>query len=204
MLQRALVPVLALVCVLFGGRLAAAETPLLAASELVPMLKAGGYVLYFRHAATDRSREDAHPVKFDDCTNQRVLSAAGQTQATEIGQAMRRLEIPVGDIASSPYCRCRNTAELAFGRYRVDENLYFAMTAGPQERRRISTALRSMLSRPPAGGRNDVIVSHTANLREAAGIWPKPEGVVWVIKPDGKGAFTALGKIDPGEWRSLH
>ena len=33
---------------------------------LLPMLKQGGHVIIFRHAATDDSQKDVYPLNFDD------------------------------------------------------------------------------------------------------------------------------------------
>jgi hypothetical protein len=57
-----------------------------------------------------------------------------------------------------------------------------------------------MLSTPPAKATNAVIVSHTANLREAAGIWPKPEGVAYVFRPLPEGKFEAIAMVLPEDW----
>jgi hypothetical protein len=51
---------------------AAAQT--LAGADLLAALRAGTYVIDFRHADTDHSRQDQRPVNFDDCATQRVLS----------------------------------------------------------------------------------------------------------------------------------
>lgn len=194
-------PVLLLIFnLVLGIEVGSSEEQQLPIGQLVERLREGGYTLYFRHAATDHTRDDNHPVDLNDCKTQRNLSIQGRTQAKMIGKELNRLGISVGEVLTSPYCRCRDTAQLTFGHHQIDENLYFAVVAGPEERRRISGILRSMLSRSPAVGTNNVIVSHTANLREATGIWPKPEGVAWVFQPDGSGGFKVLGKIDPTEW----
>jgi phosphohistidine phosphatase SixA len=187
----------------FNAMVGAADSADVSTVDLAQMLKQGGYLLYFRHSLTDHSKDDNHPVDFDGCATQRNLSEQGRNQAKSIGEHMRRLGIPVGEVLSSPYCRCRDTAQLAFGRHQVDKDLYFAISAGPEERRRITRALQLKLSETPAAGTNNVIVSHTANLREATGIWPKPEGVAWVIEPDGAGGYKALGKIAPTDWQRL-
>lgn len=191
-------------CLALPASALAQSSDYLTAVELVERLRQGGHILYFRHAQTDRSQEDQHPVKLEDCSTQRNLSAEGRQQATQIGVHMKRLGIPIGKVTSSPYCRCVETAQLAFGRSVItDDNLYFAMTAQAEERQRISRVLKQRLTQKPAAATNDIIVSHTANLREATGIWPKPEGVIWVIKPDHSGGYQALGKIDPSEWQGL-
>src|SRR6478672_10676044 len=46
--------------------------------RLAAELKKGGYVIYFRHAATDFSKPDGAMTSYDDCANQRLLSADGR------------------------------------------------------------------------------------------------------------------------------
>ena len=45
-----------------------------------------------------------------------LLNDAGRAQARSIGESRRALELPLGDVLASGYCRTRQTAELAFGR----------------------------------------------------------------------------------------
>lgn len=181
---------------------AASDSPeeLLSADELIDALKQGGLVLYFRHAETDHSSDDQHPVDLADCSTQRNLSEQGRNQAKGIADAIARLGIQIDEVLSSPFCRCRDTAQLAFGRYRADDNLYFTVLVDKEQRAKQSEWLRQTLTTPPKPGTNKVIVSHTGNLREATGIWPKPEGVAWVILPKGNGRYEALGKIEPSFW----
>jgi hypothetical protein len=73
-----------------SGEAAPAETvPVRSALPLVRALRRGGYVIYFRHAATDPSPDDADPVVLSDCDTQRNLSAAGRTQARSLGPNMK-------------------------------------------------------------------------------------------------------------------
>lgn len=87
--------------------------------ELLAALRAGGHVIYFRHAQTERDYADqADPnMSLDDCETQRKLSEAGMQDARDIGAAFEAKEIPIGRIVTSQYCRAWQTAELAFGRF---------------------------------------------------------------------------------------
>ena len=62
---------------------------------LVSSLKDGGYVIVFRHGATDDSQKDVHPFKFDDMTAQRQLSEKGRDMARELGVALKKLGVPI-------------------------------------------------------------------------------------------------------------
>ena len=69
-------------------------------APLAERLRRGGYVLAFRHAATDFSTTDTTR-DLRDCSRQRNLTAKGRRQARSIGREFRRLGIPVGRVLAS-------------------------------------------------------------------------------------------------------
>jgi phosphohistidine phosphatase SixA len=172
-------------------------------SSVLGELRRGGLVVYFRHATTDLTGPDDAASDLAKCETQRNLSPAGRAQATQIGHAFQALKIPVGTVITSPFCRTIDTAKLAFGRFTVNNDLYFAIGTSAGETTRFANSLRRMLSTPPAKATNAVIVSHTANLREAAGIWPKPEGVAYIFRPLPGGAFEAIAMVLPEDWGAV-
>lgn len=174
--------------------------------EIVEKLKAGGHVLLIRHMATVRSPDQWIGVDYDDCTTQRVLSEKGKQQARSLGQAFKNLGIPVGEVIVSPYCRCRETAELAFGKPGTEsETLSVWDELEMEEKTQRGTEIRKMLDTPPAKGTNTVLVTHTGNLLWSFGLDSKPEGLTHVFKPTGLslGRATYLGRVNPDEWRTL-
>jgi phosphohistidine phosphatase SixA len=176
------------------------EQALAPLAAILPELQGGGLVIYFRHAATDADGVGDETADLTRCETQRGLSPHGREQASEIGSAMRELRIPIGTVTSSPFCRCKDTAQLAFGKFTVEPDLFFAIHAGAAEAARLGAALRRMLATAPAAGTNAVIVAHTANLREAAGIWPKPEGAAYVFRPLSDGRFEPVARVAPEDW----
>jgi phosphohistidine phosphatase SixA len=172
-------------------------------SSVLGELRKGGFVIYFRHGATDQTGSSDDAADLAKCETQRNLSAEGRAQATQIGKAFQALRIPVGTVTTSPFCRAKDTARLAFGRFTVDKDLYFAIGASAGETKRFADSLRRMLSTPPEKATNAVIVSHTANLREAAGIWPKPEGVAYIFRPLPGGRFEAAAMVPAEDWDKL-
>jgi phosphohistidine phosphatase SixA len=177
--------------------------PALTGKTLVDELRNGGFVLYLRHAATERISIDRRLLNLNDCSTQRNLSVQGREQVREIGKAFRELRIPVSAVLSSPYCRCRDTAKLAFGEVRILADLRFALVEDRQSTDLLAAKLRDLLSSPPPPGTNVVIVSHTANLKEAVGIWPKPEGVTALFKPLETGELGYFGMVQPEDWSTL-
>lgn len=190
----------------FAGAARAAEPVTFDADTLallLPELRKGGYVIYFRHAVTRRDQEDAHSGRTEDCATQRNLSEEGWAQALAIGAAFRTLRIPVGRVLSSPFCRAVDTARLAFHSVETSVDLSFAISLKKHEREAKGAVLRRLLAEAPAPGVNTVLVAHTANLEEAAQIWPKPEGVAVLFQPDGRGDFRVVGRVPPELWRSV-
>ena len=83
-------------------------------AELISLLQEGGYILYVRHGTTNHNEKDSLNRNFEICSNQRNLSAAGIKQTNQIGERLRALNIQVEKTWSSPFCRCKDTAENIF------------------------------------------------------------------------------------------
>jgi hypothetical protein len=140
--------------------------------DLLAALQQGGYTLVFRHAPQDVMDRDSllafdlltltqagleHPT----FTKGLCLNARGRAEAWLIGQAVRELAIPVGKIWSSPVCRARELAEIAFGR--IDHVIpalgYRSMFTSPAEADEARHHIRALLVEPPAAGTNNVLTS---------------------------------------------
>lgn len=159
-------------------------------------------MLYVRHAATEATQDDATP-DLDDPGTQRNLSAAGRADAREIGRAVSRLNIPIGRVLASPYRRTVETAELAFGKGRVEESRDIINEVYPgTDDDALARGLRRLLSQRPAGGENTVLVSHGFNLSEATGL-AAAEGETVVFDPGGGKPLTPVGRIGVDDWRAL-
>jgi phosphohistidine phosphatase SixA len=175
----------------------------LSGHSLVSALRTGGYVIYFRHTATDRSQTDQDRADFANCSTQRNLSTEGRQQAAAIGLAFKSLAIRVNKVVTSPYCRARDTGQLAFGQVVTDEILSYSIGADSADTERRASALRRMLSEQPAAGRNTVIVAHTSNLKEATGIWPNEEGTAVIFRPKGDSHFEPVALVKMDEWATI-
>ncbi len=177
-----------------------APTPLVADSTgpLIDQLRGGGLVIYWRHAKTDWQKRDSDLSDMDRCATQRNLSAEGQGEARQVGEAFERLGIPVGDVLTSDFCRNRDTAVLAFRRYQRMPDLFnLPATSDPARRNRLVYALREMLAKPPEDPSvNTVIVGHNLNLRVAANVFID-EGGIAVFQPLGPEGFRHLGSLRP-------
>lgn len=173
----------------------------LAGEDLVTALRDGGHVLYLRHTATTRGGAD-DLTTLGDCAAQRPLSEAGRADARALGEAVRALDVPVGDVLASPFCRTVETAELAFGDgVRTDERL-LALAPDGSNLPALRDGVRALLADEPDDGRNTVLVGHVSNLRAAVDVQPDEGGTV-VLRPDGDGGFTVVGEVPPQGWQAL-
>ncbi|MCK7496943.1 MAG: hypothetical protein MZW92_43185 [Comamonadaceae bacterium] len=77
-------------------------------------LRRGGHALLIRHAQTEPGVGDPPGMRLDDCSTQRNLVGRGPRAGARIGDALRVRAIPVAEVRSSQWCRCLDTARLAF------------------------------------------------------------------------------------------
>ena len=179
---------------------ARAEIERLTPPELVRALRRGGYVLYFRHAATDFSMTDLRGAPLADCRRQRNLNARGRAQSRTIGRAVRALGVPVGRVLASSYCRTLETARVAFGRATPTTDVT-ALPQSPTERERMRRirALRRLLARAPRAGQNDVLVAHLFNIQAAANV-SIAEGEAAIFRPLGRRGFRLVARVTADGW----
>ncbi len=83
--------------------------------QLAEGMRQGGLVLLLRHAETVPGVGDPPGFRPNDCPTQRNLNEAGRAQARRLGQWFRQNGIAPTRVLSSPWCRARETASLAFG-----------------------------------------------------------------------------------------
>jgi hypothetical protein len=169
-------------------------------AALVRELRSGGYTLYFRHTATDFSQGDGAMTAYDACATQRNLSEAGRAQAREIGEAIRALALPVGDVVASPFCRTLETGRLMFGR--AEPSTVVRGFEGTNRANADYGPLRALLASPPKAGTLRVITSHGNPFRAIAGPPHLDEGEAAVLKPAG-GGFVVVARIRRGDWPAL-
>lgn len=173
--------------------------------QLLDSLKQGGYVIYFRHAETEKDYADQVTAVMGNCSTQRTLSEYGWNQAKMIGEAFRKYSIPVADVIASQYCRAWQTADLAFGRHVKNGDLNFpkAEDYTDEQVADMKARLVPMLTKLPPQGENTVIVGHDDLFEAATGIYPAPQGLAYVVKPDGNGGFELIANLLPEEWMKL-
>jgi len=159
-------------------------------------LKAGGHVVLIRHAVTEPGIGDPPGFRLGDCSTQRNLSAQGRADAQSIGKTFRRRGIPVSDVLSSRWCRCLDTAQLAFGRAMPAAMLDSMFNDDdPKRNGEKIRAVKAAIARRSTSG-NLVLVTHNRNIQALTGVSPS-SGEMVVVLPDARGELKVVGRLVP-------
>lgn len=181
---------------------------------VVQALRAGGYVVHWRHASADvcSDRTDlgtaattSVPDWWKSCdadcgtATARQLNANGVAESIAIGDAFDTLGITVGRVLTSEFCRNVETAALMdFGPVleEVQELTFFVY----DEASRCSDSF-ALLGMPPAAGTNTALIGHSGNS------CPPLSQLAWaeaaIYKPDGTGGTTFIDRVLDDEWLTL-
>ncbi len=81
--------------------------------NLINQLEYGEKLIFIRHAYAPGSG-DPNNFNLNDCSTQRNLNNEGKKQAQYIGEFFKEYDIKIDKILSSEWCRCKETAEIAF------------------------------------------------------------------------------------------
>jgi broad specificity phosphatase PhoE len=138
--------------------------------KLWSLLKGGGQVILIRHTVTTPGVGDPPGMRLDDCSTQRNLTDAGRAHARRIGEAFRSRGIPVERVVSSPWCRCLETAHLAFGKAEVSDALS-NLFGRPDNRERQLSQMRALIAARQGLG-NLVLVTHGSTIQALTGVSP--------------------------------
>ncbi|MDO9072085.1 MAG: histidine phosphatase family protein [Rubrivivax sp.] len=183
-----------------GLALPLASLPALACGQApgaaVNALRTGGVVIAFRHALAPGTF-DPPGFTLGQCSTQRNLNDDGRAQARRIGQWFQRQGLTPARVLSSPWCRCTETAQLAFGGAEAWPALGSPRGYAEQTNAEHLGLLRGALSeaaRQP--GRFDVWVTHMFVL--AALVQENTSsGEGLVLRADGRGGVQVLARVAP-------
>lgn len=156
-------------------------------------LKSGSHIVLIRHAVTESGIGDPPGFTLGDCSTQRNLSAQGRTEAKRIGDAFRRRGIPIADVLSSRWCRCIDTAQLAFGRVKPVAMLDSMFNdAAASESKKVDDVLAAVARHSGPG--NLVLVTHAANIQALTGV-SASSGEMVVAALDGPRKLKVIGRL---------
>jgi len=192
-----------LVCVVVLNGIGTGAGQTLSGSPLIKSLQAGGQVIVMRHASSPRDvPPNPNP---DNVPPERQLDEKGRTTTSAMGDALRRLKIPVGEVMTSPTYRARETARLA---RLLNPKPVPELGEGTGTMQAVSPAQTEWLLKKVKEfprGTNTVLITHVPNITAA---FPDAtpaavEGEALVFGPDGKGGARLVGRIKIEEWPSF-
>ncbi len=163
------------------------------AVETWAALREPGAVLIVRHAETVPGIGDPPGFRIDDCATQRNLSEAGRKQAIAMGRMLAERGVTVAKVESSRWCRCVDTARLAFPQLSV---AYLdALNSFFEDRSTADAQTRALRARIAAwkGPGVLVLVTHQVNISALTG-QSTAMGEAVVLRPAGD-TVSVLGTV---------
>ncbi|HEY6343035.1 MAG TPA: histidine phosphatase family protein [Bryobacteraceae bacterium] len=188
---------------LLAASFAPAQT--LEGGALVKALRQGGYVIVMRHTSSPREIPDKQTANPDNTKPERQLDAEGRATAAAMGQALRDLKIPIGEVLSSPTYRALETVKFArFGpaKPQVELGDNGQDMQGGTEAQAVWLRKRVTQFQP---GTNVLLVTHAPNLtrafpQQANGV---ADGEALIFGPDGKGGAALVARVKVEDWPKL-
>ena len=84
--------------------------------KILNSLQEGGKLIFIRHAIAP-GNGDPNNFNLEDCSTQRNLNEKGIKQSEKIGFFFKNNKIKIDKVISSEWCRCKDTAQIAFGKF---------------------------------------------------------------------------------------
>jgi phosphohistidine phosphatase SixA len=182
-------PLLVLLCALMP----AVVPPAAAEEEPWALLRQGGHVVLVRHTVTTPGVGDPEGFRLEDCSTQRNLSEEGRQHARRIGEAFREFRVPIETLMTSPWCRCVETAGLAFGSGAEVWNALSNLFGRPENRQKQVDALSARIEGWRGKG-NLVLVTHGSTVMALTRISPQT-GEMVILAPRGEGRFAVAARL---------
>jgi phosphohistidine phosphatase SixA len=161
-------------------------------------LKQGGHVAFIRHEATEPGVGDPPGYRLEDCATQRNLSAQGREAAKRMGERLRAEGVTVDKVYTSPWCRCRDTATLAFGKaedWDALSSFFEDRSQEPKRTERVKNRVGTYSTKKPKG--TIVMVTHNVNIQALTQLGVG-QGEIVVARPDGCCGLKVVGRIALG------
>ena len=158
--------------------------------KLINQLEEGGKLIFIRHAYAPGSG-DPDNFNLNDCSTQRNLSEKGRNQAKNIGKFFNINKLWVEKVFSSEWCRCKETADLAFNNFKTPKFLN-SFYSRKFEKNRIEQILDlKKFVKELNGKENVVLVTHYVVISELLNYTPSSGEIVVSDRN-----FNVIGNIE--------
>jgi len=158
--------------------------------QIIIDLKKGSNVIFIRHAYAPGGGD---PDNFDikDCSTQRNLSESGRKQSKKIGNFFEKNKIPIEQVITSEWCRCKETAQIAFGKFETKNflNSFFSSKFLKNKKTQIKD-LKKFINNWNSD-KNLILVTHYVVIKEVLDYAPSSGEIVISDKN-----FKRIGNIE--------
>jgi phosphohistidine phosphatase SixA len=150
----------------------------------------GNKIILIRHSLAPGGG-DPTGFKIDDCKTQRNLNKKGINQSKKIGKLFKKNKVPINQVLSSQWCRCKDTAKYAFGKYNEFKalNSTFQSPFDKNEGKQLKE-LYNYVKKWNGNGKNLVLITHYSIITAVTNAVPSSGEIVVADKN-----FKVLGTI---------
>ena len=155
----------------------------------------GGHAVVMRHARISGHAKALVLDSKGNCANEENLSDEGRAQAQRLKAMLDKAGVKFDAVLTSPFCRARDTAQLAFGKAAVEPNLTALELGTPEQARARTKSITDVLAAHASKG-NVALVTHRPNI-DALTMELVEEGEALVAKIQPGGNLDVVGRIKP-------
>ena len=158
--------------------------------ELLNQLDDGGKLIFIRHAYAPGSGDPSN-FNLDDCSTQRNLSEEGRKQSEYIGEFFRDKKIKIDKVLSSEWCRCKETAKIAFKNFSTNSflNSFYSSKFAKNKDKQIEALINYVIK--SKSDKNLIFVTHYVLISEVLNYGPSSGEIVVSDKN-----FNIIGSIE--------
>ena len=145
--------------------------------NLINQLEDGGKLIFIRHAYAPGNGDPGN-FNLNDCSTQRNLNSIGQKQAKDIGEFFSVNKIKIYKVLSSEWCRCKETADIAFKEYSTSSflNSFYSSKYAKNKNKQVK-ALNNYVKKFNSDG-NLIFITHYVLISEVLNYGPSSGEIV--------------------------
>ena len=158
--------------------------------DVLNYLKEGKKIVFIRHAIAP-GNGDPNNFDINNCNTQRNLDKNGIEQSKKIGQFFHNNKIKIDKVLSSEWCRCKETAKIAFDDYSTNSflNSFYSSKYAKNKDKQIK-ALNNYIKKFKSN-KNLILVTHYVLISEVLNYGPSSGEIIVSDKN-----FNIIGSVE--------
>ena len=135
--------------------------------NLINQLENGGKLIFIRHAYAP-GIGDPNNFNLNDCSTQRNLRQKGRAQSKRIGDFFKINDIKIDKVLSSEWCRCKETAKIAFKDFTTKSflNSFYSSKFAKNREKQVKALKEYIRNYKNNNNENLVLVTHYVLISE--------------------------------------